>query len=144
VAAVAGCDSGAGKVAVHPVRGQVLYDGRPAAGVQVYFLPTSAPGVPEVPANPHGVTGADGRFALGTFADGDGAAAGGYQVVLHWPPEPKYEDEETKEDRLMGWYTAARSKLTAEVKAGDNDLRPFNLPVRKGPPGQSEGVPGRN
>jgi hypothetical protein len=143
MAVVAGCDSAPGKVAVYPVHGQVLYDGKPAAGVQVFLYPTSAPAVPDIPANPHGVTGEDGRFALTTYADGDGAAPGGYQVILYWPVA---EDEasESKEDRLLGWYSAARSKLTFEVKAEDNEIPPIKLPVRKTPPGQSEGVPGRN
>jgi hypothetical protein len=144
LAALAGCDSGPGKVAVYPVRGQVLYDGKPAAGVQVYFFPTSAPGVPDIPANPHGVTGTDGRFTLTTFTDGDGAAPGGYQVVLYWPAEMADDEEASRQDRLLEWYSARHTKLAADVKAGDNDLPPISLPVRKGPPGKSEGVPGRN
>jgi hypothetical protein len=144
LAAPTGCDSGPDKVAVYPVRGQVLYDGKPAAGVQVFFYPTSAPAVPEIPANPHGVTGPDGRFTLTTFTDGDGAAPGGYQVILYWPAETAEDEEASKEDRLLGWYSAVHSKLTVDVKAGDNDLPRISLPARKGPPGKSEGVPGRN
>ena len=57
---VAGCGQ-PDKVPTHPVRGQVYYDGQPAAGVQVYLLPTAAPMVPDIPANPHATTGPDGR-----------------------------------------------------------------------------------
>jgi hypothetical protein len=142
--ALAGCDDQAGKVPTHPVHGQIMYDGKPAAGVRVFLLPTSAPAPPEVPNNPHGVTGPDGRFSLSTYGDGDGAAEGGYQVVLFWPHEAKEDEEESDEDRLFGWYTAAHSKLAIEVKPGDNQLPLFNLPYRKGPPPKSEGVPGRN
>jgi hypothetical protein len=141
--AAAGCDGGPAKVPVHPVTGQVYYDGKPAAGVQVFLFPTSAPTVPEIPAHPHGVTGPDGRFTLGTYADADGAAEGSYQVVLFWP-DAKSEEEETKQDRLLGWYTVARSRLTATIKPGANEL-PLRLPAVKVPPSESGGgVPGRN
>jgi hypothetical protein len=137
-----GCN-GKEPVKTHPVSGRVLYDGKPAAGVKVFFLPTSAPTVPVIPSNPRGVTDASGRFQLTTFTDGDGAAEGGYQVILLWPPEGS-ESEEADGDRLLGWYDAVNSKLTARVKAGENRLSAFNLPRRTKPPQAGEGVPGRN
>jgi hypothetical protein len=137
--AVCGCAKSA-RVATHPVGGQVYYDGKPAEGVQVFLFPTAAPGVPDVPVNPHGETGPDGRFTIGTYADEDGAAEGSYQVVLYWP-----EDEEHRPDRLIGWYTVARSKLTATVPAGGTELAPIKLPAIKAPPSESGGgIPGRN
>ena len=140
----AGCGSGGPAVTVHPVNGQVLYAGKPAKGVRVFFMPTSAPGVPDIPANPRGVTDAEGRFKLTTFTPEDGAAEGGYQVLLFWPPEVKDHEEEANTDRLMGWYDAAHSKLTAQLKAGSNSVPPFNLPALSNPPSASEGIPGRN
>src|SRR5215208_2481339 len=81
----AGCGSSdGGAVVPHPVAGRVMYDGKPAVGVVVTLLPTDAPMVPRIPQNPHAVTGPDGRFAISTFAEGDGAAEGGYQVILTW------------------------------------------------------------
>jgi len=142
--AAAGCDSTPDRVRTHPVSGQVVYDGKPAAGVHVFLYPTSAPAVPAVPANPHGVTGADGRFTLSTYGDGDGAAEGAYQVVLVWPPDQTEEDEEARGDRLFGWYSAVNTKLAVEIHPGDNQVPAFQLPARKGPPPKSEGVPGRN
>jgi hypothetical protein len=114
--------------------------------VRVFLFPTAAPTVPEVPVHPHGTTGPDGRFTLGTYADADGAAEGSYQVVLFWPAsESKDEAEASKSDRLLGWYTVARSRLTAAVKPGQNDLTPFNLPAVKVAPSESGGgIPGRN
>jgi glycine/D-amino acid oxidase-like deaminating enzyme len=141
-----GCDR-AGKVPVYPVRGQVFYDGKPAAGVQVYLFPTAAPGIPDIPTNPHGITGPDGRFALGTYSEEDGAADGSYQVVLIWPPENKggEEHQESNQDRLLGWYTVARSKLTAIIPQSGVELPPFKLPVMKTSPSEtSVGIPGRN
>jgi hypothetical protein len=149
VAAVAlaagGCDK-PDKVAVYPVRGQVLYDGKPAAGVQVFLFPTAAPMVPDIPANPHAVTGPDGRFAIGTYATDDGAAEGSYQVVLFWPDEASGDEHrESNQDRLFGWYTVARSRLTVQIPTGGADLQPFKLPAMKAPPPESGGgIPGRN
>lgn len=141
----AGCGKDGGKVTVAPVSGRILHGGKPAAGVQVYFLPTSAPTVPEIPGNPHGVTGADGRFTLTTYADGDGAAEGGYQVALFWPNEPQEGEEESTEDRLLGWYTAARSRIAVNVPAGGTNFPDWDLPVMKQPPSEEgTGVPGRN
>src|SRR5262245_60145372 len=51
VAAAGGCGGSKGPVATYPVSGQVLYGGKPAAKVQVYFFPISAPTVPQIPAN---------------------------------------------------------------------------------------------
>lgn len=144
VVVAAGCDR-ATRLPVYPVRGQVLYDGKPAVGVQVFLFPTAAPGVPDIPAHPHGVTGPDGTFQVGTYADADGAPEGSYQVVLYWPEEITAEFQESQADRLLGWYTVARSKLTATVPAGGIDLPPFKLPPRKAPPSESgTGIPGRN
>jgi hypothetical protein len=138
------CSGTPAPVAVHPVKGQVFYGEQPAAGVKVYFFPTSAPQMPEIPANPHGITGPDGRFTLTTYKDSDGAAEGGYLVILLWQPATKPNEESCNEDKLLGWYDAAHTKLTAHVKTGDNNLAPFRLPIRSTPPEASRGVPGRN
>lgn len=146
----AGCagSSETGPVAVHPVTGKVVYDGKPAAGVEVTLLPTDAPMVPRIPRNPHAVTGADGRFSITTYAEGDGAAEGGYMVVLSWPvKETKSEtgsDEATDTDRLMGWYDGTHTKYSLRVKAESNELPVFDLPRVSQPPPVSQGVPGRN
>ena len=145
----AGCANGPdnGPVVPHPVSGKVMYDGKPAAGVQVTLIPGDAPMVPRIPRNPHGITGSDGRFTITTFTEGDGAAEGGYQVVLVWPkPEDETSDleEHVDADRLLGGYDATHSTLNVRVKSGDNELPTFNLRKVTQPPAASEGVPGRN
>jgi hypothetical protein len=141
--AAAGCGK-PDRVRVYPVHGQILYDGKPAAGVQVFLFPTAAPGVPDIPMNPRGETGPDGYFTLTTYSEGDGAAEGGYQLVLYWP-EATDEREEDGKDRLLGWYTMAHSKISVQIKPTTNELPPIKLPVVKFPPAQSgEGIPGRN
>jgi hypothetical protein len=141
----AGCDSqSSDPVPVHPVSGKVTYGGKPAAGVRVFFYPTSAPGLPVIPTHPYGVTGPDGTYTLSTYGTDDGAPEGGYQVVLLWPPEAKEDEERADTDRLLGWYDVAHSKLTAEVKPGPNQIPVFQLPATNRSPEVLEGVPGRN
>jgi hypothetical protein len=144
LALLAGCAGSGGPVVLHPVKGKVLYAGKPAAGVRVFFYPTTSPLPPEVPANPHGVTGPDGSFTLTSIVKDDGAMEGGYQVILFWPPDVKEGEEATDQDRLLNWYDAKHSQLTADIKAGPNELPAFDLPAKSKPAGESEGVPGRN
>jgi hypothetical protein len=139
-----GCSSGDHPIVVHPVSGTILYEGKPAVGVQVFLFPTSAPARPEIPRNPSGTTVADGQFRIGTFSSQDGAAEGGYQILLVWPPAQRETDENGEADRLYGWYDVKNSKLTVRVKAGDNVLPTIQIPHIKGPPPVSQGIPGRN
>jgi len=147
VASIAGCGSGKndGPPEVFPVSGQVLVDGKPASGIEVTLLPSDAPMVPRIPRNPHGVTGSDGRFSIGTFKDADGAAEGGYQVLLKWPADKKDpEAEALDEDRLMGWYDGTHSTIAFRSKAGANEIPVIKVPKRTQPPELSPGIPGRN
>lgn len=156
---LAGCASNAqpGELTPQPVAGKVTYDGKPAAGVRVTLLPVDAPGVPKVPQNPHAVTKADGTFAIGTFAEGDGAPEGGYQLVLSWPVDKdelaaraakgekvESSDEAQDADRLQGWYDPLHSTVNVRVKSGSNSVPTINIPKLTGPPPVSQGVPGRN
>jgi hypothetical protein len=137
-----GCGKSESSV-VQFVSGEVNYDGKPAEGVQVYFIPISHVLPAGAISNPHGITGPDGRFKLTTLQPDDGAPVGRYQVVLLWP-EQSSEEVESSQDRLQGWYDARHSRLEATVKPESNSLPPFKLPAVKGPPPVSEGVPGRN
>lgn len=147
--AAVGCSQTAPQpVEVHPVSGQILYDGKPAAGVRVTFVPIDAPSPPRVPNYPHAVTDAEGKFRLTTAAPDDGAAAGGYQIVLDGSKQNNAEnvgsEESADTDLFKGWYDAMHSTLTAKVKPGANELPVLKLPKVTQPAGVSEGVPGRN
>ena len=158
LALLAGCGgSKTTELTMNPVTGKVIYDGQPAVGVKVTLIPVDAPGVPKVPQNPHAVTAADGSFSIGTFTDADGAAEGGYQLVLMWPPDPAAKDAKAAKgekvesadeaqdvDRLMGWYDPLHSSINIRVKAGANAVPAIDIPKRTGPPPVSQGVPGRN
>lgn len=132
----------------HPVKGVVVYDGKPAEGVLVGLIPVDAPMPPAIPANPTALTGADGAFAIGTIEPGDGACAGRYQIVLNWMVAKTNEDgttdEESREDKLLGWYDAAHSPLTLTVVEGVNVIPEIRIPPRTVLPEQLPGIPGRN
>jgi hypothetical protein len=130
--------------AIQPVSGEVVYDGKPAAGVQVFFMPESGVTAAGAKANPRAITGPDGRFTLTTVSEGDGAPAGNYRVVLLWPGEKASPDDEDAPDRLLGWYDARHTKLTAKVEPSGSSLAQFKLARVNGPPPVSEGIPGRN
>jgi hypothetical protein len=103
--------------------------------------------VPRIPRNPSATTKDDGTFAITTFKERDGAAEGGYLVVLTWPGgtnENAEGEAEQEIDRLKGWYDIKHSSLNIRVNAGDNPLPTFNLPkVTQSPPAVF-GIPGRN
>lgn len=144
----AGCEEGKKPLVMHPVSGEIQYDGKAVAGIRIYLLPTSAPMPPEIPTNPNGVTDEQGKFSIGTFTKSDGAAEGGYMILLMWPPEKKPNEESSEEpsedDRLLGWYDAAHSQLSVVVKEGQNQIPTIKIPLIKGPPPKSDGIPGRN
>ena len=147
---LAGCGkSDSEAVVVHPVSGQVVYDGKPVAGVEITLLPTDAPMVPIIPRNPRAVTDGEGRFVIGTFTESDGAAEGGYQIICHWPKTaPGAESEEeidpSEDDRLLRWYDPMNSKFSVRVKPGENIVPRLQLVKHLQPPPKSDGIPGRN
>ncbi len=78
---VSGCSqqSAAPPVPVHPVTGQVTFNGKPAVGAAVVFHAKAADG--QFPA-PRAYTDSQGNYALSTFNGQDGAPAGEYAVTV--------------------------------------------------------------
>jgi hypothetical protein len=129
------CGGGDGPV-LHPVRGTVLYEDKPAEGATVVFHPVN--GTPDSP-RPSGVVGKDGTFTLRTHPHGEGAPEGNYVVLVTWfeaagPAKKEGRDPPDPKSKLSEHYTdAAKSGLKATVKPGENKLEPFKL-TRKGSP----------
>src|SRR5438552_470087 len=73
-----GCSKG-GRKEVHPVQGQVLVNTAPASGALLTFHPVS--GSPNDP-RPSAQADDQGRFSLTTYASGDGAPEGEYEVAV--------------------------------------------------------------
>jgi len=125
---IAGC-GGEPANGVYPVRGQVLYRGRPVANAQITFHPVSATGKDGV--RPVGRVDEQGQFTLTTFKRGDGAPPGEYRVTVIWylatPTRPGSDDTQPVNYLPAKYADAETSQLTATVIAGNNDLQPFAL-----------------
>ncbi|MBI3822521.1 MAG: metallophosphoesterase [Planctomycetes bacterium] len=107
--------STANRKPTHPVRGLAYFDGAAMAGATVTFAGDTgdAKGVTAV-----GVTEADGSFRLSTYKAFDGAPSGEYRIGVTWKASGK-----TGPSLLPARYTtAAKSGLTATIKAGSNDV----------------------
>lgn len=128
----ASCGKDAGEGSVHPVSGQVIFEGGrpPPEGAIVVFNPVKDPQRFDK-GYPRGFVGKDGKFKLSTYKADDGAPAGEYRVTITWrkkKPGAEEEEEDDGPDLLGGRYAdASKSGLTATVKEGTNELKPFVL-----------------
>ena len=66
------------RVAVHPVKGQVILAGKPAAGAVVVFHPKAPGAFPP----PRAQADKDGNFLVTTFKTADGAPLGEYVITV--------------------------------------------------------------
>jgi hypothetical protein len=103
-----------------PVRGKVLFEGKPAAGAQVVLQ--SLAKVPRAP-RADALTGADGSFVLSTYTAEDGAPAGEYAVTIVWR-KPLYDEAGKPGKNLLPERYAKKetSELKVTIKAGQDDL----------------------
>ena len=112
-----------------PVKGKVMYGGKPAEGFCVAFHAVEHwQGAQFAPA---ATTDANGEYQLKSYAENDGAPVGDYTVTFTWPREvPGLDPDDAPEivDQLHGAYSNPhRSKFTATVVEGENVLEPFVL-----------------
>jgi hypothetical protein len=132
---VAACNADSPRKAVYPVKGQVSFEGKPAPGAMVVLHPTDdAKGEPE---RPLGYADEAGNFQLTTYVVNDGAPAGEYAVSLVWLKQtPQKEMREAVEESTAAesvnllptkYADPASSGLRVQIKAGSNQLEPFQL-----------------
>jgi len=117
---------------LYPVDGKVLYNGKPAAGVQVIFHPQNDSS-PQA-AVPSGVTDEEGSFTLTSYNTAKGAPAGSYYVLLFWPKRLSsgvinaHLAKSIPEDFFKGRFTdQKRPGFFTEVKVEPNHLASFNI-----------------
>jgi hypothetical protein len=112
------------RIPLYPVRGKVLFDGKPAAGAEVRFNPLRPAEKKEF--YPVAKVEADGSFTLTTFENKDGAPPGEYLVTIRW--EDISSKQDPPPDRLKGRYTdPKKSPWRVQVREEANDLEPFQL-----------------
>jgi hypothetical protein len=119
------CGSSAPEVEVYPVRGEVFFNGQPAAGALVHFHPVDG----EEGSPAFAAVQEDGSFQLSTFGTNDGAQGGDYVITLNWRDEEKVDGETTNgPDRFGDLYSTPKtSTLRATVEPGENVVPRFDL-----------------
>jgi hypothetical protein len=124
------------RLPVQPVRGQVLFRGRPAAHALLILYPEDAP-EPVKGLRPSGRSGPDGCFALTTYEQGDGVPPGRYRTTVQWPSEDPRDPSNPHDpeaavprgpDLLQGRYSdPGRTPLAITVAEGTSQLEPLLL-----------------
>jgi hypothetical protein len=113
---------------LYPVSGKVTYKGAPAAGATIFLHRRGADPLNEQMVM--GIVQEDGSFTLVCGAQGRGAPEGEYDVLVEWKRRSDRARGLARKvpDRLKGRYADPRRPLLhAVVKAGTNDLPPFEL-----------------
>jgi hypothetical protein len=120
-----------GRIPIHPVRGQILFDGRPTPNALVVFHPVSDLGR-DVP-RPSARAGEDGTFTLTTFVGKGGAPEGEYKVTVQWfvstAPKTAREGEHHPVVNCLPrrFANPSATPLTAHVRRGQNEIPAFRL-----------------
>lgn len=117
VTAEEGVPTGSRK-AVHPVKGQVHFEGTPTPDAQVLFFLIDGK---KMTRAADAIVEADGSYALTTYHAFDGAPAGDYAVAVVW----RERDAQGRPgpNRLPAKYANPEtSGLRFQVKAGPNDI----------------------
>ncbi len=123
-----GCSEGT-QLETAPVRGTVIYNGKPLPYGSVSFQP--AAGLPAV-----GRIQSDGSFTLTTYSNGDGAIIGSHKVAIiateidagATPPADPHGEMPPPKSVIPAKYASyATSGLTAEVVGGKKNEFTFTL-----------------
>lgn len=147
-----GC-GGETRVERHPVSGQVLFRGRPAAGAMIVFHDTRPKDELRNLPIPRASSRQDGTFELSSYELGDGAPAGTYRVTVVLPEAVLPADPPASEGEAAGapdeaaaatvvdpesapsprdvlkerYSDPATSGLEVTIAEGRNNLPPFEL-----------------
>lgn len=125
------------RLELHPATGQVLQNGKPAAGARVTLHPVESIIDEQAKAlRPSGVADASGNYSLSTYVPEDGAPPGEWTVTVVWP-DPKIDDKRRQEieadgnsvpDVLQGRFAKPESSpWKATIAEGSNTLPPIDL-----------------
>jgi hypothetical protein len=119
--AFVGCSKSESRLPVHPVTGQVTFNGKPAGGAAIIFHPKNAATNPTAQAK----ADAQGNFTLTTYQAGDGAASGDYAVTVELRPTVIVEGGELGlgQNILPPQYSSPKTtRLSVSVAEGINSV----------------------
>jgi hypothetical protein len=128
-----GCSSEPTRKPVFAASGTATFKGEPMRGALISFHPLGDPDPLALRAQATADT--DGRFALTTYATGDGAPAGAYAVTIYWPSKRAKgkaadagEEDDVPPCRLNRAHADPKTtKLRATVREHSNTID-FTLP----------------
>jgi hypothetical protein len=112
------------ELAVFPVGGRVLYDGKPTPGAVVVLHPINDQKCPR----PWGMVDRDGNFRLKTYRTNDGAPAGNYIATVDWRKESRGQRRGPNGLLPSKYGTPKESPLRVTVAPRTERLEPFNIP----------------
>lgn len=116
---------GGPRVKTVPIKGGVLVDGKPAAGLKVEcHLVTPDPNFPYIPG---AITDAEGRFEIATYEGGDGAPPGDYKLTFVWG-EMNLLSRTYQGDKLKKKY-ADPLKSETSLKVVDKPIDMGDIPL---------------
>jgi hypothetical protein len=97
------CGKQGGRTQVIPVRGRVLWQGKPLANALVVLHPQNTAQL----ASLRPVAHADdsGSFELTTYEEGDGAPVGDYAVTIEWRRPAREQDKDPPANQLPARYS---------------------------------------
>jgi hypothetical protein len=118
---------------LHPVHGQVFYEGQPIPEALIIFHPLNHADANAV--KPRALAGPDGSFKVYTYVADDGAPAGDYTVTVAWKkkkerrkaPTEKRTGKEVEVSLPKRYQHPETSGLRVQVQEGVNELPPFFL-----------------
>jgi hypothetical protein len=116
------------RLAVYPLTGNLLFEGRPAAGATIVLHPQD----PSLSARPRASVKPDGSIVVTTYEPGDGAPAGEYKATVEWHrPVAGREagDDELPPPNVLppAFARPGTTPLTVTVEAGENEFPPISF-----------------
>jgi hypothetical protein len=114
-------------IPVAPVTGSIKFGRDVPTGARVLLIPVSRS---ESGITSSGVVKADGKFAVSTYGQEDGAPPGDYVVLVQWFKPLGGSDGNTGGPNVIPriYSSPATSPVKVTVKEGPNDLAPIQIP----------------
>ena len=122
-----GCSKGDSRVAVHPVEGQLTWNGQPLPNAFVVLHPQDPTDTRVLPARAQ--TDAEGKFQATTYDQADGAAVGEYKVTVeYYRPIKNGSGFEPGPNVLPKKLSRPdTTEISVRVAEGKNTLEPISL-----------------
>lgn len=122
-----GCSQSDGRIKVHPVEGQLRWNGQPLPNAFVVLHPKDTADTKLLSAR--GQTDAEGKFQVTTYETADGAAPGEYKVTVEYYRPIKTASGLEPGPNVLPKKLARpeTSEIIVHVAEGKNTLEPISL-----------------